>query len=75
MRNSPAFDYDQPSRDALAGIYVEVCDPIAGDVADKDTAMQVPCDTQAPPQPEELFGLTLTVDDGMPAEQTNRSYS
>jgi hypothetical protein len=68
MRDLRDFDYDQATPDALAGIYVEACDNVDGHVADQDTSVRVPRVIQAPPRPEELFGLTLTVDDGVTAE-------
>jgi hypothetical protein len=72
MPNPHDFDYNQPSLDSLAGIYVEACDPVAGDVANESPAVQVP-NIQAPPRLDELFGLTLTVEDGITAEQTSRT--
>lgn len=68
MHNPQDFDYNQPSRDALAGICVEVSDGPA----------EVPSSTgQEGPvvvaQLERLFGLTLTVDDENTAERPNRT--
>ena len=66
MRNSQGFDYKQPTRDALAGIYVEVSDSAAENPAAEPNMSPVP------PQVDTLFGLTVTVDDENTAERSNR---
>ena len=71
MRNSNEFDYDEPSRDTLAGIYVEVTDSIDEDVAGSGTAGQ-PATPVPAPRPEDLYGFTLSVDDRMAAERSSR---
>jgi hypothetical protein len=59
MRSTQVFDYDQPTRDSLAGIYVEASDEALEQVGSADSGSA--CQTS--PQPAALFGLTLTVDD------------
>ncbi len=59
MGNLQAFDYDQPTRDSLAGIYVEASDEALEQVGGVDTG---PVGRPAPPLAA-LFGLTLTVDE------------
>jgi hypothetical protein len=67
MPNSQVFDYDQPTRDSLAGIYVEATD---GELAQGGS-----CEAGSPgrsaPQMAALFGLTVTVDDSANAMQSN----
>jgi hypothetical protein len=61
MKNSQDFDYDRPTRESLAGIYIEASDEaldqpgilIRGDVG--SSALQ----------PAALFGLTVTADDSV----------
>jgi hypothetical protein len=60
MRNPQAFDYNQPSRDALAGIYVEVSD---GHPDTRGAELSASQEKPAVAQVEQLFGLTLSVDD------------
>ena len=67
MGNSQVFDYDQPTRDSLAGIYVEASDEALEQAGGADTGSA----GQSAPQPAALFGLTLTVDDGVSAKQSN----
>ena len=70
MHHPHGFDYDQPSRDALAGIYVEVSDCACG-----TPPAEVPASQEKPAvaQMEELFGLTLSVDDGDTAGRISRA--
>jgi len=67
MGNSKVFDYDQPTRDSLAGIYVEASDEALQQAGGVDTGSA----GQSAPQPAALFGLTLTVDDSANAKQSN----
>ena len=67
MGNSQVFDYDQPTRDSLAGIYVEASDEAVEQAGGVDTG----CVGQSALEPAALFGLTLTVDDGANAKQSN----
>ena len=57
--NTQVFDYDQPTRDSLAGIYVEASDEALEQAGGVDTGSA----RQSAPQPAALFGLTLTADD------------
>ncbi len=59
MENSRVFDYDQPSRDTLAGIYVEATDEALSQEScvDSCSAHQLALQAIA------LFGLTQTVDE------------
>lgn len=70
MRSSQDFNYHQPSPDALAGIYVEASD------SDAETLpLELPMRQEKPSmaaQLEQLFGVTLSVDDEM-AEQPRRT--
>jgi hypothetical protein len=59
MGNSQVFDYEQPTRDTLAGIYVEACDEAFDQKDDVDTGSA----GRSLPHLTALFGLTLTVDD------------
>ena len=67
MGNSPVFDYEQPTRDSLAGIYVEASDQVLDQAGGVDPGTAGPL----APQPGALFGLTLTVDDSANAKQSN----
>jgi hypothetical protein len=62
MGNSKVFDYDQPTRDSLAGVYVEASD----DGSDRAGGI----DTESAGQTA-LFGLTVTVEDSANAEQSD----
>jgi hypothetical protein len=64
MERSQVFDYNQSTRDSLAGIYVEACDESSEQAGRADTKS---ADPSAPPR-EALFGLTLTVDDSANAK-------
>ena len=66
MGNSQAFDYDQPTRDTLAGIYVEASDEALEQAGGVDTGSA----GQSAPQPAALFGLTLTADDSANGKQS-----
>jgi hypothetical protein len=71
MQNPQGFDYNQPSLDALAGIYVE-----ASDSATEKSAAEVksaPRGAVGPAEAERLFGLTMTVDDESAAERLSRT--
>ena len=59
MGNSQVFDYDQPTRDTLAGIYVEASDEALQPAGAIDTGSA----RQSAPQPAAIFGLTVTADD------------
>jgi hypothetical protein len=67
MGDLQVFAYDRPSRDTLAGIYVEA----------SDEAVEQPgaIDTEPASQPSlpaaALFGLTLTAADSTNAKQSN----
>jgi len=67
MGNSQVFDYDQPTRDSLAGIYVEASDEESEQGGGADTGSA----GQSGPKPTALFGLTLTVDDSANAQQSD----
>ena len=69
MSSPHDFDYDQPSRDALAGSYVEV-----SDCAPETPAAELPAsqDKSVVAQTERLFGLTLSVGDAASAEPLSR---
>ena len=69
MGNSPLFDYEQPTRDTLAGIYVEVSDEPSEQAGGVDHGSS----GQAGLQLAALFGLTLTVDDSPIAKQADVS--
>jgi hypothetical protein len=71
VQNPEKFDYNQPSLDALAGIYVEVTDsPVETPATQFNGA---PGGTILPTEVERLFGLTMTVDDESPADQPGRT--
>ena len=61
MGNSQVFDYNQPSRDTLAGIYVEWNDEGGG---------EAPSRVMSEAQSVALFGLTLTFDDRANSKQS-----
>jgi len=66
MKNPPIFDYDQPTRDSLAGIYVEASDEAlepAGGVNSGPTG-------RLASRAATLFGLTLTADDSVKAKHS-----
>jgi hypothetical protein len=67
MGNSQVFDYDQPTRDSLAGIYVEASDEALepGDGVDNGSG------SQSTLQPAALFGLTVTADDSANPKRSN----
>ena len=67
MDNSRVFNYDQPTCDSLAGIYVEASDEALEQAGGVDPGSA----GQLAPQPAALFGLTLTADDGANAKQSN----
>lgn len=73
MRNPHGFDYNQPSRDALAGIYVEVSDSGAGTPTAELPASQEKPVVLAPV--EQLFGIILSVVDDDTAERPSRTPS
>jgi len=65
MQDPPKFDYDQPSRDTLAGIYVEACDSA------ETSPIELPGEQKKPlafAPLELLFGITVTVDDRAPSD-------
>jgi hypothetical protein len=72
MRTGQEFDYALPTCATLAGIYVEASDQIAAGSANIVGGAQMTPITHALPRREDLFGLTLTVDDGTAEEPTNR---
>ena len=66
MQPSQRFDYERPTHDSLAGINLEASDRVAGAVARTDTmVLPNPSVGKAMLNPAELFGLTVTVDDGI----------
>ena len=67
MGNSQVFDYDQPTPDSLAGIYVEASDEALEQAGGVDTGSA----GQPVPPPAALFGLTLTADDSANAKRSN----
>ena len=67
MGNSQVFDYDQPTRDSLAGIYVEASD----EALDQAGRVDPGSGSQLAPQSAALFGLTLTADDSANAKQAD----
>ena len=69
MHNPHGFDYNQPSWDAQAGIYVEVSDSVPGTPAAELSASQ---EKPVIAQVEQLFGLTISVDDDT-AERPSRT--
>ena len=71
MRQPQGFDYNRPTLDSLAGIYVEVSDSGGEDPAAERNAAR--SETVAPGEMEKLFGLTLTVDDVNAAERPSRT--
>lgn len=71
MRNSHRFDYNQPSRDSLAGIYVEASDFGRGTLPAELPASQDKAVALAPV--EQLFGITMSVDDDDTAAQHSRT--
>lgn len=70
MRNLHEFDYNQPSRDALAGIYVEGSDLVRGTPTAELPASREKAVVLAPV--EQLFGITVSVDDGDTVTQHSR---
>jgi hypothetical protein len=58
MPDSEQFDFDRPSRDTLAGIYVEASDASADGCS--PPARRGP---DAAVEAERLFGITVTVSD------------
>jgi hypothetical protein len=68
MENLKAFDYAQPTRDSLAGIYLEASDEVGSEQA--GSAVTEPA-RQSVPQSAALFGLTLTADDRANAKLSN----
>jgi hypothetical protein len=67
MGNTAQFDYCQPTRDALIGIYVEVSDaenPAAGSTTPTTTEI---------PHHQKLFGVSVTVEDENTAEESGRT--
>jgi hypothetical protein len=67
MENTQVFDYDQPTRDSLAGIYVEASDEALEQTGGVDSMVA----SQSAPQSAALFGLTLTADDSTNARDSN----
>lgn len=61
MRNPHGFDYHQPNRDTLAGVYLEVSD------LDPETPpAESPASQEKPvllSPVEQLFGITVSVED------------
>jgi hypothetical protein len=71
MPNPHGFDYNQPSCDALAGIYVEGSDAGPG-----TPAAEVPASPKKPvgrAPVEQLFGITLSVDDEDSTKRPSRT--
>lgn len=75
MPTSQDFTYDQPTRDALAGIYVEASDGTPGVSAHVSAAGPREPVGQPLPRPEALFGLTLTVVDDPASERSKIASS
>jgi hypothetical protein len=59
MENSKIFNYDQPTRDTLSGIYVEATD----EALDQEVSLDSGSARQLALQSVALFGLTQTVDE------------
>jgi hypothetical protein len=72
MQNSQPFDYERPSRDTLAGVYVEASDEVISEVGSVDVRQPVPAG-QVLPRREDLFGVTVAVDDTMPNQPDDTS--
>ena len=66
MANAQVFDYDKPTRDSVAGIYVEASDEAPDQAGGVDTGSG----GQLAPRVA-LFGLTLTADDSANAKLSN----
>jgi hypothetical protein len=71
MENSHVFDYDQPTPDTLAGIYVEASD----DPLEEAARVASGAAGQTEPGSAALFGVTLTVDDCANANPSNAQPS
>ncbi len=71
MSSSRGFDYDQPSRDALAGINLQVSD--SAPAIPPGDSISTPNKPVVPGQMERLFGLTLSVDDDNAGEKFGRT--
>jgi hypothetical protein len=69
MGHPHGFDYNQPSCDTLAGIFVEATDSVTA--ADELPTRQEK--RVRPAQVEQLFGHTLTVEDDNTAERPRRT--
>ncbi len=67
MKQKLGFDYDQPTRDTLAGIYVEASD----EALEQTGSAEMPSGGQSVPQQAALFGLTLDFDDSANAKQSD----
>ena len=67
MGNSQVFDYDQPTCDSLAGIYVEA----SGEALEQTSNVDTGSVGQSAPQAVTLFGLTLTADDSANVKQSD----
>jgi hypothetical protein len=72
MRNAHGFDYNQPNRDALVGIYVE-----GSDLGSGTPTVELPASQEKPvvlAPVEQLFGITVSVDDDDRAAQPSRTH-
>ena len=67
MGNSPVFDYNQPTRVTLAGIFVEASDKALEQTGGAENGSP----DQIAPHPAALFGVTVTADDRANAKQAN----
>lgn len=70
MRNPHGFDYNHPSRDALAGIFVE-----GSDFGRGTSTVELPASQEKPVAlvlVEQLFGITLSVEDDDTDAQSSR---
>jgi hypothetical protein len=69
MHYPPKFDYDQPSCDTLAGIYLEATDASTEEPIRGDTGLCQGALGPMSPSVEELFGVLVSVHDGISAEE------
>ena len=64
MQKPDHIPFEKPTKDALAGIYVEACDEVILQKNSVHKAEKPPLPGQKIPRKEELFGITVTLDDG-----------
>ena len=64
MRRPDPLPFEKPTRDALVGIYVEACDEVTLQTNSAHKAENPLLPGHKIPRREELFGITVTLDDG-----------